>query len=310
VTGRRLVAVVGSGALAGAWAAVLGTPLMLDAAGLGAAVPELARLDLVVDASPDGDPAVRSAALATLLAALPGRVPLAVATRRHTLGALLPGARHGPRVVGLHRIVRAGGPTPVVEVALHEAFDDGVVDAALDLLGEHGLEPLPTGDGPGRIVDRLLAAAWCAASGAGDAAAIAEGAAARGLPLDALPAADLAGIAGAIATGLGGAPRYEAALGEPGGPAAGASLPWDRVELAVIAEAYRLVGEAAAGAAEIEHAMTAGAGWVAGPFSLAGRRGLRGVVTAIAALGRDPAADPATADRYAMPPLLWRMATA
>ena len=55
--------------------------------------------------------------------------------------------------------------------------------------------------------------------------------------------------------------------------------------------------------------MTAGAGWAAGPFTLAGRRGLRAVVTAIAALGRDPAADPATADRFAMPQLLWRMAT-
>ena len=67
----------------------------------------------------------------------------------------------------------------------------------------------------------------------------------------------------------------------------------ERLALAAIAEGYRLVEEAVAGAEEIERALTAGAGWAAGPFTLAGRRGLRGVVTALAAIARDPAVDAA-----------------
>lgn len=293
------IAVVGAGPGAEAWATALGADLLRDAAGLAGTARS--GLDLVIDAGPDGDPDARSAALGALLAALPGRAPVAVATRLHTLEALLPGTRHASRVLGIHRVARAAGSTKVVEVALPAAFDDAVVDTVLDLLGEHGLDALPVGDGPGRIVDRLLASAWCAA-GSADAAAIGAAAAGRGQPMDALSAPDLPAVAAAIVRDLGEAPRFVPGSGAGAGDA-------DQCELAVIAEAYRLVGEAAAGAAEIERAMTAGAGWDAGPFMLAGRRGLRAVVTAIAALGRDPATDPATVDRFGMPPLLWRMAT-
>ncbi|MFN8619916.1 MAG: 3-hydroxyacyl-CoA dehydrogenase family protein [Chloroflexota bacterium] len=323
MTGGR-IAVVGAGAGAEAWATSLGADLVPDAAGM-AGVAGGGGLDLVIDAGADGDAEARSASLGALLAVLPGRVPVAVATRLHTLEALLPGARYATRIVGLHRVSRAAGPTPVVEVALPAAFDDAVVDAVLDLLGAHGLEALPVGDGPGRIVDRLLASWWCAAGGV----AIAVG----GRPLDALRAGEAAAVIAAIARDLGDAERFVVQAGAGSGgsavragtdaagapsrdrapqPATGEAPPAaaDLAELAVIAEAYRLVGEAAAGAAEIERAMTAGAGWDAGPFTLAGRRGLRAVVTQIAALGRDPDADAATHDRFAMPPLLWRMATA
>ena len=197
-------------------------------------------------------------------------------------------------------------------------FDDGVVDGVLELLEGRGLVALPCGDAPGRIVDRMVAAAWLevrAASAAGTSAEVIQGALAdAGIALAAVAEADLVSIVRAVHAGLGEPSRFDPAVLQgpatrhPARPLDVLALA-DRLALAAIAEGYRLVEEAVAGAEEIERALTAGARWTAGPFTLAGRRGLRGVVTALAAIARDPAEDPATRDRFAIPQVLWTIAT-
>jgi 3-hydroxyacyl-CoA dehydrogenase len=267
----------------------------------------------VVEAAPDSDPGAKAGTIATLLDELPARVPIAIATRLHRVGALLPSTRHGARVVGLH-LVRADPARPAVaEVAMPDQFDDGVVDGVLGTLESRGVIALPCGDAPGRIVDRLVATAWQTLRAAAAVGAtpdlLAAGLEEAGLSLAAIAEDDRPRVISALHDGLGGPARFDpGAAGASAG--ADASLPLaERLALAAIAEGYRLVEEAVAGADEIERAMTAGAGWAAGPFTLAGRRGLRAVVTALAALARDPEADTATRDRFAMPSLLWTMAT-
>lgn len=272
---------------------------------------------LVVEAAADLPLPAKAAALAALLGGLPGGVPIAVATRAHTVEALLPAFRHGGRVVGLHLLPG----TTIAEIAMPGAFDDAVVDGVLDLLASAGISALPCADAPGRIVDRLitvvaLEAATLRGGGLASASIVAAAAAAAGLSLAAIPAEDLDVIASAIHDGLGEPARFRGpgptptAAVPPGGRAPlDAAAVGERLELAAIAEAYRLVGDAVAGAEEIERAMTQGAGWAAGPFALAGRRGLRAVVTGLAALSGASGVDPVTADRFAIPQLLWTMAT-
>jgi len=273
---------------------------------------------LVVEAAADLPLPTKAAALAALLAGLPGGVPIAVATRVHTVEALLPAFRHGSRVVGLHLLPG----TRIAEIAMPGAFDDAVVDGVLDLLASAGISALPCADAPGRIVDRLvtvvaLEAAALRGGGLASASIAAAAAADAGLSLAAIPEEDLDVIASAIHDGLGEPARFRApgptrtaAAVPPGGRALlDAAAVGQRLELAAIAEAYRLVGDAVAGAEEIERAMTQGAGWAAGPFALASRHGLRVVVTGLAALSRASGVDPVTADRFAIPQLLWTMAT-
>jgi len=316
---RRAV-VVGGGPAADAVATALCGGLepfeVVRVAGPGPQDPRPGAPDLVVEAAPDGPLPAKAAALAALLGWLPATVPIAVVTRHHTLAALLPSLRHGSRVVGLRLLPG----TPVVEVAMPAAFDDGVVDAVLDLLEGAGLVPLSCADVPGRIVDRLVASAALASDaliqqGRATPTEMAAAAARAGLSLAAIEPHELAAVACALHAGLGDAARFAPPAPDPGTAVAAGPLALDvdtlagRLELVVIAEAYRLVGEAVAGADEIERAMTQGAGWAAGPFTMAGRRGLRDVVTGLAVLSRAAGVDPITADRFAMPPLLWQMAT-
>jgi len=279
----------------------------------------------MVDAAPDSPLPAKVAALAALLGRLPDTVPIAVATRHHTVDSLLPSVRHGSRVVGL----RLMPGTAVAEVAMPAAFDDRVVDAVLDLLESAGITALPCADGPGRIIDRLVAAAaldarWMAEGGFATGATVTAATSEAGLSLTSIEPDELPGIAGALHAGLGDAARFSVAtlptgaapgIRAEGTPSVQPPVPLDvdaaaeRLELVVIAEAYRMVGEAMGGAEEIERAMTRGAGWAAGPFTLAGRRGLRAVVTGLARVSRAPGVDPVIADRFAIPPLLWQMAT-
>ena len=193
-------------------------------------------------------------------------------------------------------------------------FDDGVVDGVLGTLEARGFVALPCGDAPGRIVDRLVATAWlelqaAAASGVTQDA-LAGALRDAGLSLSAVAEEDLSPIVAALHGGLGEPARFDPAAAAAPVRGGAASTPLsERLALAAIAEGYRLVEETVAGADEIERAMTAGAGWSAGPFTLAGRRGLRAVVTVLAAIARDAEADAATRDRFGMPQLLWTMAT-
>ena len=310
------IVVIGTGEGAGLLATALArdeapTDLTIDlVADPSRLEPILAReAGLIVEAAPDSDPDAKAAVLRTLLDDLPARVPIAVATRLLTLDTLLPASRHGARVVGLHPIHGSS----VVEIAMPAQFDDGVVDGVLALLEGRGFVALPCGDAPGRIVDRLLATAWlevrAAAARGTPAAVIVSALADAGIALGAVAEADLAPILAVLHAGLGEPSRYAPALPPAGGAPPDAASLADRLALAAIAEGYRLVEEAVAGAEEIERAVTAGARWAAGPFTLAGRRGLRGVVTALVAIARDPAEDDAARDRFAVPQLLWTMAT-
>jgi 3-hydroxyacyl-CoA dehydrogenase len=217
--------------------------------------------------------------------------------------------------VGLHHV----GAPGVWEVALPDAFDEALADRVLDLLTGAGHTAVPCGDAHGRIVDRLavavllearaLRAARPAPGGVPDAVTAALDA--GGLATDAIRADDVPTIAAALHEGSGGADRFDPDAPPPAGgvPVDPAALR-DRLELVAIAEGYRVVGDAVAGVAEIEAAMTLGAGWRQGPFTLAGRRGLRDVVEGLTRACRAPGADAATLDRFRVPPLLWQLATA
>jgi 3-hydroxyacyl-CoA dehydrogenase len=299
------------------------TTIVADVSGL-AVDPLLLAADLVVEAAPDEPLAGKAAAVAGLLGALPARLPIAVVARLHRLETLLPGPRHGSRLVGLHlvspgRQLRADRPV-VAEVVLPAAFDDAMADAVLELLEVAGVVALPCSDAPGRIVDRLLATAALeardlAADGVAAPDAVATAAARRGIDLGALAGGDLEAVVEGIHAGLGEADRFRlrpvTVAGRSGQDRSALmeDTVVERIELAVIAEAYRMVGEAVAGAEEIERAMTQGVGWTAGPFTLAGRSGLRTVVTELVALSRAAGQDLARADRFSVPSLLWQMAT-
>ena len=213
---RRII-IVGQGPAADALAAALeagSDPVeVVRVADTGAAAALVGNgspaADLVVEARPDEPLAAKAAALAALLAGMPATVPIAVVTRSHTLDELLPSPRHGSRVVGLRLLPG----TPVAEIAMPAAFDDGVVDAVLDLLEAAGLVALPCGDGPGRIVDRLVAAAALDAQallvgGLATPATIAEGTAQVGLSLATIETDELPAVAAALHVGLGDAPRF------------------------------------------------------------------------------------------------------
>jgi 3-hydroxyacyl-CoA dehydrogenase len=89
------------------------------------------------------------------------------------------------------------------------------------------------------------------------------------------------------------------------------SLPPDaiveRIELAIVNEAYRAVGEQLATPADIDLAMRLGARHTAGPFEVAGRLGLRRVVTRLRELQVTEAA--VSGDQFEVAPTLWQVAT-
>lgn len=94
-----------------------------------------------------------------------------------------------------------------------------------------------------------------------------------------------------------------------------ASAPWDltpdaiveRIELALINEAYRAVEEGVAGPDDVDLAMRLGAGHPAGPFERAGQLGLRRVVTRLHDLHLEQRA--ISGEQYEVAPLLWTVAT-
>ena len=81
----------------------------------------------------------------------------------------------------------------------------------------------------------------------------------------------------------------------------------ERLELGVINEAYRAVGEGVAAAPDIDTAMRLGAGHPRGPFERVDELGLRHIVVRLRVLHE--AADPGAAERFEVAPSLWQMAT-
>jgi 3-hydroxybutyryl-CoA dehydrogenase len=97
----------------------------------------------------------------------------------------------------------------------------------------------------------------------------------------------------------------EVGVAEPG-PAAATLAPEDivqRLELAIINEAYHAAGEGVAEPSDIDRAMKLGANHPYGPFERAGQLGLREVVDGLARL------EAIHGERYRIAPALWQIAS-
>jgi 3-hydroxybutyryl-CoA dehydrogenase len=81
----------------------------------------------------------------------------------------------------------------------------------------------------------------------------------------------------------------------------------ERVDLAIINEAYRAVEERVASAGDIDLALKLGANHPLGPFERAGQIGLRAVVEGLRRLLAETAET--SGDQYEIAPLLWQIAT-
>jgi 3-hydroxybutyryl-CoA dehydrogenase len=92
------------------------------------------------------------------------------------------------------------------------------------------------------------------------------------------------------------------------GPAAGLDpgAIVERVNLAIVNEAYRAVEERVAAPGDIDLAMKLGASHPMGPFERAGKMGLRSVVEGLRRLQAE--ASETSGDQYEIAPLLWQMA--
>ncbi len=81
----------------------------------------------------------------------------------------------------------------------------------------------------------------------------------------------------------------------------------ERIELGVINEAYRAVGDGVCGPDSVDLAMRLGGGHPSGPFELVDRLGLRAIVERLRVL--DGESGRASGGQYEVAPLLWQMAT-
>jgi 3-hydroxybutyryl-CoA dehydrogenase len=82
----------------------------------------------------------------------------------------------------------------------------------------------------------------------------------------------------------------------------------DRIELAIINEAYRAVEERVASPQDVDLALKLGASHPYGPFERAGQLGLRRVIEGLRML--DAAYADQSGDQFQVAPLLWQLATA
>jgi hypothetical protein len=241
----------------------------------------------------------------------------AVLVRRRLVGTVDPTGRAATRLVGIHLVglgppggldAPAGLPR-LVELVVRPTLDPALDERWMSTVEDLGLPCVVVGDGPGRVVDRLDAVVRLErelvrmrASGSGALSPWLD------RPLDA-PARALIGT---IAEGLGRPERFE-----PGPPTPtrdrlrdDQAPEGDRIALAVVAEAYRIVEEGVADPTAVDRAVELGLGWPTGPFALAGGLGLREVVARLSAASRAPGADRSTVERFSVPGLLWRIATA
>ncbi len=76
----------------------------------------------------------------------------------------------------------------------------------------------------------------------------------------------------------------------------------ERIELAIINEAYHAGGDGVAGASDIDRAMKLGANHPSGPFERAGQLGLRAVIKGLSRFER------IHGERYRVAPALWQIA--
>ncbi len=118
-----------------------------------------AGLALVVEAGGEGPPDADAATqrIGILLRSLPAGVPVVALVEERLVAELAPPARTGGRLLGLH-LVHAGdeaGRPPLAELVVPAGADPVIADGILDLLAGAGVEAVPCGDQPGRVVRRL-----------------------------------------------------------------------------------------------------------------------------------------------------------
>lgn len=118
-----------------------------------------AGLSLVLEAGAEAEtePGIAGERIGTLLRSLPGGVPVVVLVEERLVAELAPPARAGGRLLGIH-LVHAGdeaGRPPLAELVVPAGSDPLLADGVLDLLAGAGVEAVPCGDQPGRVVRRL-----------------------------------------------------------------------------------------------------------------------------------------------------------
>jgi 3-hydroxybutyryl-CoA dehydrogenase len=314
-----------------------------DAAGRDAApagsqvVGELAEVaagaDLVVVAVPGDLPGLLGL-FRVLDEAAAADTVLATAASLDPVSACAAATRRPERVIGLH-VVDPDAAATLVEIALAPRTSERTVERATAFARSLGATPLHCTDAPGFVVDRvgrpfLVEAIRLVESGQASVAAVDAAVEAAGYPLGPFRLLERIGpevelvTEEALAEAFGGATRFgppdllrRLVDGRSAQVRGGHRTPGDhlaaeaiveRLELAVISEAYRAVEEGVALPQDVDTAMRLGAGHPRGPFERVAELGLRRVVQRLHALDRDLRAT--SGDQYEVARLLWQMATA
>jgi 3-hydroxybutyryl-CoA dehydrogenase len=270
---------------------------------------------------------------------------LATNTSALSIAAIASATSHPERVVGLH-FFNPAPVMALVEVVAGPKTGMGRVGEAIEFAKSVAKTPVVCRDSPGFIVNRVnrpftLEALRVVESGRSTIEDVDAAIEAAGYPMGPFRLMDLVGIdvnlavARALYAGFREAPRFrpspiqermmaEGRLGRKSGEgfyryhpdgrpmeagATGDPRPdvVERIELAIVNEAYRAVGEELAGPPDIDLAMRLGARHPAGPFEVAGRLGLRRVVSRLREL--DTTESAISGDQFEVAPTLWQVAT-
>jgi 3-hydroxybutyryl-CoA dehydrogenase len=300
--------------------------------------------DLVIEAAIE-DLAAKQAVFRAIDAAAPPGALLATNTSALSVAEIAAATAHPDRVVGLH-FFNPAPIMNLVEVVVTESTGRTRLEDAARFARGLGKTPVICRDSPGFIVNRVnrpftLEALRLVDSGRSTVPEVDDALEAAGYPMGPFRLMDLVGIdvnlavARALYAGFREAPRFrpspiqermvaEGRLGRKSGegfyrydrdgrpittastgaPRAGIV---ERIELAIVNEAYRAVGEQLATPTDIDLAMRLGARHPAGPFEVAGRMGLRSVVGRLRELNATESA--VSGDQFEVAPTLWQVAT-
>jgi 3-hydroxybutyryl-CoA dehydrogenase len=308
-------------------------------------IDETARgADLVLEAAIE-DLASKQSIFQTLDAVAPSTALLATNTSALSITEIASATSHPERVVGLH-FFNPAPVMALVEVVAADRTGSAQVAQAVAFARGLGKTPVVCRDSPGFIVNRVnrpftLEALRFVEAGRSTIQDVDAAIEAAGYPMGPFRLMDLVGIdvnlavARALYAGFRHAPRFrpspiqermaaDGRLGRKSGEgfyrydpdgrpmeagAAGDPRPdvVERIELAIVNEAYRAVGEQLASPSDIDLAMRLGARHPAGPFEIAGRLGLRRVVSRLREL--DATESAISGDQFEVAPTLWQMAT-
>lgn len=273
-------------------------------------------------------------------------VALATNTSSLSVAEIAEATHHRERVLGLH-FFNPAPVMPLVEVVAAESTGRDAIQRGLEFVAGLGKTAVLCADAPGFVVNRVnrgftLEPLRMLEAGEATIQAIDAAVEAAGYPMGPFRLMDLVGIdvgyavARALYEGFDEAGRFrpspiqarmveEGRLGRKTGhgfyryddgvdadtPAVvtrlSAAAILERVNLAIVNEAYRAVEERVASPQDVDLAMKLGARHPEGPFERAGHLGLRGVVEG---LRRQHQTAHLSGDQFEVAPLLWQLATA